>query len=92
MSTLQDLNQTNLSNFDQLPNSAYVRLAVALGLFSCSRATWWRWVKAKRVPAPKRMGAKNSVWSVAELREALKCFSDAQGPLANDVTNQEAGV
>lgn len=29
------------------------------GLFSCSRSTVWRWVKAGVIPAPHRIGGLN---------------------------------
>ena len=72
MHSLDEINHSNLQNFDLLPNAAYVRMIVVQSLFSCSRATLWRWVKSGRLPAPKKIGVKNSAWNVAELREALK--------------------
>lgn len=72
MHSLDEINHSNLQNFDLLPNAGYVRMIVVQSLFSCSRATLWRWVKSGRLPAPKKIGVKNSAWNVAELREALK--------------------
>jgi len=62
---------SSVSNFDQLPGSALIRLHVLLVLFSCSRATLWRWVKSGKIPAPKKLGARMAVWTVSEVRQAL---------------------
>ncbi|MBS1130701.1 MAG: Prophage regulatory [Proteobacteria bacterium] len=78
MSNSTNLYQRALVNFDQLPGSAYVRLPVVLSLFPCSRATFWRWVKSGRVPAPKKMGDRISVWSVDEIRQTLKKIETAE--------------
>lgn len=64
--------QTALAQFDELPDSAFVRQPVVLGLFACSQATLWRWVKNSLVPAPKRIGNRVSAWQVGELRQALR--------------------
>ena len=65
-STTQD--QTN---FDALPDSGFVRLSELVIIFSCSKATIWRWVKASRFPPPKKLGPRITVWNVAEIRKVL---------------------
>ncbi len=60
------------SNFDTLPNAAYVRLAVVKELFACSTATVWRSVKSHRIPAPKKFSPRITAWNVGDLRAALK--------------------
>lgn len=72
MAQTMNVYQRTVANFDQLPGTAYVRLPVVLSLLPCSRATFWRWVKTGRVPAPKKMGARISVWNVDEIRQTLK--------------------
>lgn len=62
----------SLAQFDELPDSAYVRQPVVLGLFACSPATLWRWVKSSHVPSPRKMGNRISAWQVGELRHALR--------------------
>ena len=62
--------ETALSQFDQLPDSAFVRLPVVTGLFGCSKATAWRWVKQSVLPPPIKRGGI-SAWKVGELREVL---------------------
>lgn len=58
-------------HFDQLPDSAHVRLAVVMVLYACSGPTVWRNVKAGRIPAPKKLSENISAWNVGELRKAL---------------------
>lgn len=60
-----------LCNFDNLPNSAFVKQPVVQGLYSCSAPTVWRRVKSGLIPAPKKFGSRSVGWSVAELRQAL---------------------
>lgn len=61
---------TALAQFDQLPDSAHVRLPVVAALNGISTPTVWRWVKAGRLPAPRKAGPNTTVWSVGELRRA----------------------
>ncbi len=60
-----------LKNFDQLPDSANVRLPVVAALFACSPATVWRRSKAGIIPKPKNLGGNVTCWNVGELRQAL---------------------
>lgn len=61
-----------LRNFDALPDSAYVRLPVTSALFQISPATTWRWSKAGRIPAPRRLSEGVTAWNVGQLRKALR--------------------
>lgn len=65
---------SSLPNFDFLPNSGFVRLQSLELLFACSRATIWRWVKAKKLPAPKKLSPRVTAWNVGELRLALSAY------------------
>lgn len=58
-------------DFDTMSNSGFVRLPTLLGLFSCSRSTIWRWVKAGKIPAPKKLGPRVTAWNVAEIRQVI---------------------
>jgi len=86
MKEINPIHRATLSAFQQLPPEAFVRAQVVMCLFSCSRATLWRWVQAGRVPAARKMGARNAVWQVGELRQALAEFAMSQGPLASSST------
>lgn len=63
--------QASLKYFDELPDSAFVRQPVVLGLLCCSKSTLWRWVKSSLIPSPKKIGSRVSAWNVGELRSAL---------------------
>ena len=47
-----------LANFDQLPDSAYIRLPVMIGLFGVSAASIWRGVKNQSIPKPIKLPSK----------------------------------
>jgi predicted DNA-binding transcriptional regulator AlpA len=61
-----------LEQFDNLPDSALIRQPIVEALFSISSTTVWRWVNQKRLPMPKRHGARHIAWNVGEIRQALK--------------------
>jgi predicted DNA-binding transcriptional regulator AlpA len=60
-----------LANFDQLPDSAYIRLPVMIGLFGISSASIWRGVKNHSIPKPVKLTERTTAWSVRLVREAL---------------------
>ena len=60
-----------LSNFDQLPDSANVRLPTVMGLYGISAATVWRQVQTGIIPSPRKLTPRTTAWSVKDLRQAL---------------------
>jgi predicted DNA-binding transcriptional regulator AlpA len=61
-----------LVDFDLLPDSALVRLPQIVGaLIPVSRATWWRYVKVGKAPAPVKVSDGVTAWRVGELRAWL---------------------
>ena len=60
-----------LSNFDHLPESAYIRLPVMVGLFGLSAASIWRGVKNHSIPSPVKLTERTTAWNVRLVREAL---------------------
>ena len=60
-----------LANFDQLPDSAYVRLPVMIGLVGISAASIWRGVKNQSIPKPIKLTERTTAWSVRLVRQAL---------------------
>ncbi|MBS0308491.1 MAG: AlpA family phage regulatory protein [Proteobacteria bacterium] len=60
-----------LKNFDSLPNSANVRAPVVMALYGISAATLWRKSKDGKLPAPRRISDRVTVWNVGELRASL---------------------
>ena len=60
-----------LSQFDQMPNSAYVRLPVMMSLYGVSAATIWRGVKSGNIPKPSKLTERTTAWNVGQVRAAL---------------------
>ncbi|EXI76874.1 MAG: putative transcriptional regulator [Candidatus Accumulibacter sp. SK-11] len=64
-----------LKNFDFLPDSANVRAPVVAALFGVSAATVWRKAKAGKLPAPRRISDRVTVWNVGEIRASLNAVA-----------------
>ena len=60
-----------LTNFDQLPDSAYIRLPVMVGLFGVSAASIWRGVKNNSIPKPVKISERTTAWNVGVVRKTL---------------------
>ena len=58
-------------NFDDLPDSAEVETSTVRTLVQISNATYWRWVRAGRLPKPIKRGQRTNRTNVGELRAAL---------------------
>ncbi len=72
------MNQAQPSNFDELPESALIRLASIVPsnqnphpLVAVSKSTWWRLVRARKAPQPVKLSAGVTAWRVGDLREWL---------------------
>ena len=68
--------QDALTNFDNLPDSANVRLPVVKMLLGCSTATVWRWVKNGSFPKPHKLGEQLTAWNVGEIRHVLDAMKE----------------
>lgn len=66
---------TNLDSyfakFDEFPDSANVRLPIVMALWGISSATVWRNVKNGKIPKPRKLTSRTTVFNVGELRAAL---------------------
>lgn len=60
-----------LENFDQSPNSAYIRLPIIIGLYGVSAATIWRGVKNGTIPKPVNLTKRTTAWNVGLVRADL---------------------
>ncbi|MBX9574556.1 MAG: AlpA family phage regulatory protein [Caulobacteraceae bacterium] len=54
-----------------MPDEAYVRLHTVADLYAVAPSSIWRWSKAGRIPAPRKLGPQVTAWNVGELRRAL---------------------
>ena len=59
-----------LTQFDNLPDSAHVRLPVVAAWRGISTASVWRHVKAGLLPKPVKLGPNTTAWRVGDLRRA----------------------
>ena len=58
-----------------LPPEGFVRLPRVLELLGIKKSKLWELIKDGKFPAPKKLGAKASVWDVRELREFMERLS-----------------
>ena len=67
-----------VSNFDNLPDSAFVRLPVLRAIFGGrSSASIYRDVADGRLPSPVALGPRCSGWRVGDLRAAIAELSES---------------
>lgn len=72
--------QAELSNFDLLPDQAYVRMPTVQALHAdMSAASVWR-NSGKTIPAPYKLTAGVTAWNVGELRRSFASKKLAQLP------------
>lgn len=58
-----------LAQFDQLPDSAFVRVGVVRALNgNIGNTTVWDWVKKGLLPPPQKLGPQVTAWNVGQLR------------------------
>jgi predicted DNA-binding transcriptional regulator AlpA len=58
----------------ELPDSGFVRLSSILaprGPIPVSKSTWWAGIKDGRFPKPVKLGARITVWRVADIRNLI---------------------
>ena len=79
--TKSPLADNTFEHFDQLPDCAFVRQPVVSGLFACSPATVWRYVADGRIPKPKKLSHRVTVWNVGQLRRALASVLTDPSPI-----------
>ena len=60
-----------LAQFEQLPNSSFIRLPVIKRLYGVSSATIWRGVKKGTIPKPSKLSERCTAWNVGLIRAAL---------------------
>jgi len=56
-----------LQNFDQLPDSANIRLPIVMRLYGISSASVWRGVKSGIIPKPRKLTPRTTAWLVSDI-------------------------
>lgn len=62
---------TALSNFDTLPDGAYVRVPVVRAMYGVSTSTAWRMARDGRIPAATKISVGVTAWRVGDIRADL---------------------
>ena len=61
----------SLANFDNMPDSAYIRLPTMRGLYGVSSSSIWRAVKNSKIPSPVKLTERTTAWNVGLVRADL---------------------
>jgi prophage regulatory protein len=64
-----------MSHFNELPDSGFLRLSSIIapsGPIPVSKSTWWAGIKDGRFPKPVKLGARITVWRVADIRSLIE--------------------
>lgn len=74
----QQVSTALLVSFDELPDSAFIRLNQLLSnaVVPFSATTAWRRVRDGTFPEPVRISPQVTAWRVGDIREWLKCPGD----------------
>lgn len=64
----------------QLPESGFLRLPQIIGdpkrgipaVIPVSKSAWWAGCKSGKYPKPKKIGARTTVWNVADIRALIE--------------------
>lgn len=68
------MNKNSISNFDSLPDDAFIRLKELLefSVIPFSATTIWRKVRARTFPQPEKISANIVAWRCRSIREWLQ--------------------
>ena len=64
-----------IENLDAMPDCGFVAARSLAAWLGVSQVTVWRWVKTGQLPAPKKLGANTTRFSVLEIRAVLAKLS-----------------
>lgn len=66
------MNIERLSRFHKLPSEARIGVTDVCELLGRHRQSLWRYVRAGRLPKPRRVLGGRPTWSVLEIRKVLE--------------------
>ena len=58
-------------NYNQLPETGFLRLPSVLKVFPVSKSTWWAGVKEGRYPQPVKLGPKITAWRAEDIHKLI---------------------
>ncbi len=64
-----------MPHFNELPDTGFLRLSSIIaprGPIPVSKSTWWAGIKDGRFPKPVKLGARITVWRVADIRALIE--------------------
>lgn len=64
-----------MPHFNELPDAGFLRLSSIIaprGPIPVSKSTWWAGIKDGRFPKPVKLGARITVWRVADIRSLIE--------------------
>jgi predicted DNA-binding transcriptional regulator AlpA len=62
---------SKIENLDAMPDCGFVAARSLAEWLGVTQVTIWRWAKAGRLPAPRKLGEATTRWNVGEVRAAL---------------------
>lgn len=76
--TIIDAIPEALTQFDRLPDSAYINVKVVARLYGISVPSCWRHCKAQKMPPPIKISEGCTRWSVKSIRADLAMKAGVQ--------------
>jgi predicted DNA-binding transcriptional regulator AlpA len=61
----------SIENLDSFPDCGFIAAHTLAAMLGVSQVTVWRWSKAGKLPAPRKLGANTTRFNVGEVRAAL---------------------
>lgn len=64
-------------NFNQLPQTGFLRLNEVLKLYPVGKSTWWEGCKNGKFPTPIKLSERVTAWRAEDIRDLIN--SKSQG-------------
>ena len=79
MTSHSEINHSNSSQSNKLPETGLVRLSQILGnkkngippIIPVSKSSWWAGVKSGRYPKPIKLGERTTCWKVSDIHQLI---------------------
>lgn len=77
MATQQSSIPIGATEFDRLPDSAFVDVRTVATVLGTSVPSVWRWARIGRIPRPAKLSPGSSRWHVGALRKRMAELAEA---------------